>query len=332
MRILVCGSEGRIMSAVIPLLEEAGHVVTGVDSCAKWGVQTRRRNYRFVMGDCSDSRLMKSLLRGVDGVIQGVATLYGVVGFHKKAADILTNDVSAHQVIVRLCAEARVQRVVYLSSSIVYEMVTKEPQAEESADLAPVPLTDYGLSKVIGERICKAFWTQYELPYTIWRPFNVLDPDEDGADKPGFSHVFADLIHRIIVRQQHPIEMLGDGNQVRSFVLLKEIAQAIAQFSFDDRTRNQTYNLGRSEVVTMKELATRIYKLAHDRGLVSGYSSLEFKSLPVPQTDVKRRVGNFEKAARELGWISKISLDEALAMCLDAFQLRTSTNQMTGGR
>lgn len=318
MKVLVCGSEGRLMSSVIPHLVAAGNEVTGVDTCEKWGYRAARRDYRFVTGDCSNPETIRPLLKGTEGVIQATATLAGVVGFHRRAADILTNDLAAHGNVLRLSVSAGVRRVVYISSSMVYEQCTLQPLAEDSEG-SRLPQTDYGLSKLVGERMSKAYWNQYGLSFTIWRPFNIIDPGEAGSDDPGVSHVFADFIHRLIARQQNPLDILGDGEQVRSFAHIREISQAIAQFSFAPATRNQTYNLGNPEATTMKSLAEKIFTKACQRKMIRRQGPLEFKFLPVVETDVRQRIGDFTKAGRELGWKAQINLDRSIDDCLDAY-------------
>jgi len=322
MKILICGSQGRIMSAVIPLLLSQGHEVLGVDSGAKWGQTDKPRDYQFVCGDCSDAALMRPLLKGVDGIIQAAATLYGVIGFHRRAADILANDLNLHQTVLRLSVEAGVERVVYMSSSMVYERVSSEPYQEDDVETALVPATDYGLSKLVGERLSRAFRGQYGLQYTIWRPFNVIDPEEEGSDDAGLSHVFADLIHRIIGKQENPLTVLGDGNQVRSFLHLREAAEVIAGFSFAPSTCDQILNIGRDECVSVRELAEMIWEIALTRGLMSNTAALSFCCTPVPATDVRRRVGSFRKAADLLGWQSGTSLRESLTECIERYRAR----------
>lgn len=322
MKLLICGSEGTILSHAIPHLLAAGHELTGVDTCQKWGERPKRRDYRLFIADCSDARIMRSLLRGMEGVIQGVATLYGVVGYHEKASVILTNDIAAHQTTVRLAADAGVERVVFMSSSVVYEQSRHEPHREEEVEFAGIPRTDYGISKIVNERISQAYGRQRDLPFTIWRPFNVINPLEEAEESPGYSHVFADLLQRLIAKRQNPLEILGDGRQVRSFLHLREAAEAIARFSFDARTRNEIFNLGRDEPITMRSLAARLHRKAIDRGLLSDPTPLAFRSLPVVDTDVKRRIGSFEKMARELNWTSSVSLDESLDDCLGALEAR----------
>src|SRR6185437_6459310 len=325
MKLLICGSEGRIMSATIPLLLDEGHEVIGLDTCEKWGQSKTglTRDYRFVCGSCSDPQVLRPLLKSVDGVIQAAATLFGVMGFHRRAADILSNNLNAHQTVLRLSVEAGVQRVVYMSSSMVYERAEKEPYREEDTDKIGVPWTDYGLSKLVGERLSIAFHRQYQLPYTILRPFNVIDPAEEGSDDVGVSHVFSDILHRMIGQQQNPLHVLGDGYQVRSFMHIRESADAIARFSFDKHTENQVFNLGRAECVTIRELASRMYSIACERRVIEDPKPLEFQPSPVVSTDVKRRIGSFEKAARILGWTSRISLETSLRECVDGYRERS---------
>lgn len=334
MKLLVCGSEGRIMAATIPRLQRDGHEVIGVDTCEKWGddALASRRTYRFVRGNCADPEVLRPLLRGVDGVIQAAATLFGVMGFHRRAADILSNDLNAHQDVLRLCAEAGVGRVVYMSSSMVYECAESEPYREEDTEHIRVPRTDYGLSKLVGERLSIAFQKQYQLPYTIWRPFNVIDANEEGSDDAGVSHVFSDILHRLVGHQQNPLEILGDGGQVRSFIHIGEVAEVIAKFSFAEATANQVFNIGRSECVTVRELASRLYAIASSEGMIDDPKPLQFQPRPVAETDVRRRVGSFEKAAQVLKWQSRVSLDECLRECVHAYKSRHRQLGTSGDR
>jgi nucleoside-diphosphate-sugar epimerase len=319
------------MSATIPFLQQAGHEIIGLDSCEKWGQSklSLSSGYRFVRGSCADPEVLRPLLKGVDGVIQAAATLYGVVGFHRRAADILSNDLNTQQTVLRLSMEAGIGRVVYMSSSMVYEKANEEPYREELVDNIEVPQTDYGLSKLVGERLSLAFYKQYQLPYTIWRPFNVIDPYEEGSDDAGVSHVFADIRHRLIGQQQNPLLILGDGTQVRSFIHIKEVAEAIARFSFDYRTKNQVFNLGRDECVTVRTLASTIYDIACAEGLIANPRQLEYQPTTVASTDVKRRIGCFKKATKVLGWTSRVSLDDSLRECVRAYGVRRRIDSTT---
>lgn len=257
---------------------------------------------------------MRHALRGIDGVIQAAAQIYGVAGFHRYPADILQLDTMLHGLVLRAAAAEGVGRVVYISSSMVYER-ERDIAREDDVPNMQVPFTDYGLSKLLGERLSQAFAEQYELAYTIWRPFNIIGLHEtaEGQDA-GVSHVFADFVQRIVVEQQNPMDILGDGRQVRCFTWVGDVARAIADFSFVEATRNQDFNLGNPEPVTMIELARRLHALYLES--TGRKEVLRFRHLPVYPDDVRIRIPSIEKARAILGWEPSVRLDEMLRRVL----------------
>src|SRR5947209_7043634 len=198
MKILVTGVCGSLMREVVPRLLEHGHEVRGVDNYMRYGRENPPAGIEFIEGDLTDTATVRRVVSGVDGVIQAAAQIYGVAGFHRYPADILQRDTLLHGLILRAALDAGVSRVVYISSSMVYERRPDVAREEDVPDML-VPYTDYGLSKLMGERLSLAFHQQHGLPYTIWRPFNIISLHEtaEGHD-PGVSHVFADFTQRIV--------------------------------------------------------------------------------------------------------------------------------------
>lgn len=317
MKVLVTGSEGSLMQWVIPHFIEDDHEVVGVDNFSRYGQIDRKRNYEFFQRDLTDQKAVKEVCQDVDAIIQAAAQIYGVRGFHKFAADILSRDVLLHQNLLRVALERDMTRLVYISSSMVYERAKQVPVREEDVNEMQIPLTDYGLSKLMGERLCKAFKQQYDLDYTIWRPFNIITPYEKAEKESGMSHVFADFIHKVIVKKQNPMEILGDGEQIRCFTWIGDVASAIARYSFVDATKCEIFNLGNPEPVAMKELAQKIFDKAKQRGIIARSTNLTFTRKPIYDDDVRIRVPSIEKARSVLHWEPTVSLDEALDRCID---------------
>ncbi len=320
MRVLVTGSEGSLMQWTIKHLVNAGHDVIGVDNHSRYDdyehthiVSSNR--YDFYQSDLTDNDQVMKLASDVDGVINAAALIYGVKGFHKYPADILSNDLTIHRNIMEAAAKHDIERVAYLSSSMVYEQDIP-PHNEQDVWNNPVPSTDYGLSKVVGERYSMAFEEQYDVEYTIWRPFNIITPYEKSEDEAGISHVFADFLRKILVEKQNPMEIFGSGEQIRCFTWIDEVANAIATQSFADKTRNEAYNLANPEPVTMKELAHRIFEKGKERGLVVD-DSLDFDHVPIYEDDVKKRVPSVEKAQNDFDWSPDVKLDDSLERCID---------------
>ena len=70
--------------------------------------------------------------------------------------------------------DGRLQKVTYMSSSMVFESTDHWPSVEGDERTVPPPLSSYGFQKLAVEYFARAAWDQYELPYTIVRPFNCV--------------------------------------------------------------------------------------------------------------------------------------------------------------
>lgn len=317
MRVLVSGSEGSLMQRVIPKLIKDGHEVVGVDNFFRHGSTERERNYEFIEGDLCDEGLVRGLLKRTDIVIQAAARLFGVTGYHKVPADILNRDLVLHQHILWQARERSIQKIVYISSSMVYERCETVPSREEDMDDQRIPYTDYGLSKVVGERLCRAFRRQYGVEYTIWRPFNIINPLEEAGGEQGTAHVFADFIQGLLVEKKNPLPILGDGEQIRCFTWIDDVASAIAGYLKDTRTNGETFNLGNPQPLKMKELAQKIFALGRERGFDMPGRELEFQHLPIYGDDIRIRIPSIEKARAVLGWQPTTAIDDALKICIE---------------
>ena len=318
MKILVTGSEGSLMQAVIPLLLQKGYEVRGIDNFARYGDIERERNYEFIRGELTDAAFAEEITRGVDSVIQAAALIYGVGGFHRFPADILSKDIVLHQNILWGMLKNKVEKIVYISSSMVYERCQTHPSKEEDIVDSLVPSTDYGLSKLVGERLVEAFATQYGLKYLIWRPFNIITPHEKGESELGTSHVFADFIKNIIIEKKTVLPIIGDGEQIRCFTWIEDVARGIADHSFSAKVNNTAFNLGNPEPITMKKLAEIIYDGAVERGLIErSENGLTFESKMSFSDDVRIRIPDVSKAKTVLNWEPTLNAAESVGKCLD---------------
>jgi nucleoside-diphosphate-sugar epimerase len=318
MKVLVCGSEGSLMQAVIPKLT-AKHAVYGADNLCRYGERLgiAGDGYEFRKVDLVDGHSVDALVGSIkpDLIIQAAARIYGVGGFNKYCADILGEDLALHNNVLKAAVKHHVPKVVYTSSSMVYENcsgIVKEYQVDGMI----APYTEYGLSKFVGERMSIAFEKQYGVAYTIWRPFNVLTPYERAEHDQGVSHVFADFMKEIVINRNCHIPILGDGTQIRCFTWIDEVASAIADHSFSNKTNGQAFNLGNHEPIDMITLAQKIRHIAETEFNLQFSAPLTFEHMPTYKNDVLYRVPNVDKAKEVLGWEAKMKVDDSLRLCI----------------
>jgi len=198
---------------------------------------------------------------------------------------------------------SNLNQIIYTSSSIVYEQQTEFPTKEESVNSSPPPRSAYGMSKLSGEYLCKAFNQQFGLKYTILRPFNVFGPKE--LPDPEYAHVIPQLAKKVL-SGQYPVEIYGTGEQTRTFTHGRDVASAFLLSMNNVNAFNETFNVAGNEEKSIKEVLTLIWKMLPQT------RNLMIKNLPSYAHDVKRRFPSTEKIRRKLNWKPQISFEDGL--------------------
>ncbi len=323
MKILVTGSAGFIAGYLVEELLANGHEVVGVDNFSKYGPVERafdaNPSYTGVKGDAKDVALLKELLAGCDHLVAGAAIIGGISLFHELAYDLLSENeritAATFDAAIWAHRNASLRKITVVSSSMVYESTSIYPTPEGEQRRCPPPESTYGFQKLATEYFAQGAWEQYELPYTIVRPFNCIGIGEkralcdreimSGNVRLAMSHVVPDLVQKVL-KGQDPLHILGDGNQVRHYTYGGDLARGIRLAIESDTARNDDFNLSTATSTTVLELAEMIWRK------VKGDVPLRLVSDDPFQYDVQRRVPDVQKAMDVLGFKATTSLDEAL--------------------
>ncbi|HTY13245.1 MAG TPA: NAD(P)-dependent oxidoreductase [Candidatus Omnitrophota bacterium] len=323
MKILLTGSAGFIGGYVIDELLNAGHEVVGIDNLSKYGQIGRSYDgnpkYRFVKGDAKDTTLMKDLLKDCDQILMGAAIIGGISLFHEYAYDLLAENeriiASSFDAAIWAFKNAKLKKVNVLSSSMVFESTSVYPTPEGEQLKSPPPLSTYGFQKLACEYFVKGAWEQYQLPYTIIRPFNCVGIGEKRAlcDKEvmsgnvrlAMSHVVPDLVQKVL-KGQDPLHILGSGGQIRHYTYGGDLARGIRLCIEHPKAVNNDFNLSTAESTTVLELAELIWKKINPGKPFRYISDKPF------QYDVQKRVPNVAKAKQVLGFTADTTLGAAL--------------------
>jgi nucleoside-diphosphate-sugar epimerase len=323
-RVLVTGAAGFICGYLVPDLLEHGHEVIGVDNFSKYGRLTksydRDPGYRFVEGDAKDVALLTDLAGECDQVVAAAAMIGGISYFHEFAYDLIAENerilAATFDAAIAAHRAGRLERIVVLSSSMVYESATVFPTPEGAQLTSPPPISTYGFQKLASEYFAKGALEQYELPYTILRPFNcvgigerraVRDTDVmSGNVKLALSHVVPDLVLKVL-KGQDPLHILGDGHQVRHYTYGGDLARGIRLAMESPAAVNDDFNLSTAASTTVLELAESIWRKVNGPDL-----PFRYVSDPPFEHDVQMRVPDVRKAQAVLGFEATTTLDEML--------------------
>jgi len=322
--VVLTGSSGFIGGYVVQELLDQGYKVVGIDNFSKYGPVTHsyenHENFEFVEGDAADSVFMEDVIKDADHLIAGAAMIGGISYFHTYAYDLLATN---ERIIAATCDAAikafkfgKLKKVTYMSSSMVFESTDRWPSLEGDQLLAPPPLSSYGFQKLAVEYFAKAAWDQYQIPYTILRPFNCVGIGEkralgDVEIKSGnvslaMSHVVPDLVQKIL-RGQRPLHILGSGDQLRCYTYGGDLAKGISLSLDHPGATNEDFNLSTPVATSVLELARVIWHKVHGESV-----PLEVVHDPGFEFDVAKRVPSVDKARNILGFTASTTLDEML--------------------
>jgi UDP-glucose 4-epimerase len=303
MKILVTGSAGFITGYLVEDLIRSGHQVVGIDNFSKYGEISRSYDadpaYRFVRGDAKDINLLKDLLEDCDMMVA--------------AAERIT--AAAFDAALWARRERRLKRIVVLSSSMVFESTEIFPTPEGAQLTSPPPQSTYGFQKLACEYFARGAWEQYQLPYTIVRPFNCVGIGEgralgapailSGNVNLAMSHVLPDLVLKTL-QGQDPLRLLGSGEQVRHYTYGGDVARGIRMAIESERAVNEDFNISTARSTTVLELAKMVWKK------INPSKPFRYQCDPPFPYDVQVRMPDVRKARDLLGFEAQTGLEQVL--------------------
>ena len=309
---LVTGSEGFLGRYIVREFVANGWKVIGVDNRSRSSDDLfAPEGYELVEMDAVDLRAdLRINSADFDVIVAGAAMVGGIEYFHAKPYDLLaTNEritAATFDLAIDRWNRKLLDRIVAISSSMVFERAKKFPTPEEEVDRCPPPASTYGFQKLAVEYFCKGAHEQYGLPYVILRPFNCVGPGEGGVE---MAHVLPDLVRKAFDAEEDGVlSIYGSGKQVRCFTHGRDIARAVRMAAYEGGALNQAFNIGSDETWSVKRLAEAVWREVYGADapppLIKHDDSLPY--------DVKRRWPNVAKSQLVLGFQATIPVEEAI--------------------
>ncbi len=317
-KIIVTGGCGFIGSEVVKKLLKKGYFVRVVDNLSKPGTQ-KNDGYEFLQVDLTNKKSALKAFKNMDICINLAAKIGGIGYFHKYPAIILSENNKIYSSTFEASVECNIKRMVYISSSMVYESTKKFPSQEKDLSTIPPPRSAYGFSKLIGESYCHAFWDQYKLPFSICRPFNAYGINENPGEEAGYAHVIPDLLKKILTKKQYPLELLGNGQQIRCFTHVSDLADGIVAVMESEKAINEDFNIANPDPVKIETLAKLLWKITRQK------NQFEARYTNGYIYDIQKRIPDTTKVQKMLLWKPKIQLEAGLQEVVEWY---TKTNNI----
>jgi len=190
-----------------------------------------------------------------------------------------------------------VKKFVYASSSSIYgnaELPLKE-------DVAPKPISPYGVTKLAGENLCHLYHINYRVPIIALRYFTVYGPRQ----RPDMA------IHRLVpaILDNKEVLIFSDGTQTRDFTYVDDVIQANILAARSD-IEGKVFNIGGGNRISVNELVKLIGEILEREPKV--------RYVEEQKGDVWHTWAHISLARAELGWQPRVNITEGLRKYVDS--------------
>lgn len=310
MRVLVTGGAGFIGAHACKALAQAGHepvavdnLRTGHDEAVRWGP--------FEQGDIDDRAWLGAVFeRWRPEAAMHFAALAYVGESNEIPEAYYRTNVAGTVNLLEAMRGARCRHLVFSSSCATYGAPHVVPIREDAPQL---PLSPYGSSKLMAERIIADCRAAYGIQCVALRYFNAAGADPDGElgeDHDPETHLIP-LALLAAAGRGPPLTVFGidyptpDGTCVRDYVHVSDIAQAhVLALTHCVEQGSARFNLGSENGLSVREILSTVEAVT---------------GRPVPHRIGPRRPGDPARlvadatAAREvLGWCPRYRAAEPM--------------------
>ncbi|MEH6611522.1 MAG: NAD-dependent epimerase/dehydratase family protein [Halioglobus sp.] len=301
-KIFITGGAGFIASMLISKLAEENEIIVYDNftrNTLKHTAFNTHPNVKQIRGDVLDYESMISAMKGSQLVVHAAA----IAGIESTVLNpvktMRVNMIGAANAIEAAQQAGGIERFLDFSTSEVFgSLAYKVNEAQQTVTGAVGEARwNYAVSKLAGEHLAHAYYSQYNLPTVTVRPFNVYGPGQTGEG------ALAIFIRKALKGED--IVIFGDGSQIRAWLYVDDMVDGVLRALEHPDAIGQSFNIGNARAVTT------IYGLAEAVCRILGSSSkIIFRD--ALSADIELRVPDVGKSKELIGFEAKIDLEEGL--------------------
>jgi len=308
-KILVTGADGFIGSHLVERLVRDGHDVRAFvlyNSFNSWGwldqcAEDVRGRFEVFSGDIRDPNGVRLAMKGCDSVLHLAALIAIPYSYHSPDTYVDTN-VKGTLNVLQAARELSVQKIIHTSTSEVYGTAQFVPISEDHPIQGQSP---YSASKIGADHLAYSFYTSFQLPVTILRPFNTYGPRQSARA----------VIPTIIIQILNGVRRLKLGaiSPTRDFNYVADTVSGFVACLESERGLGEVINLGSNYEISIEDTAQLIAKLMN----VTIKIETDEQRLRPEKSEVERLWADNKKAEELLNWHPDFSDLEGLSKGLE---------------
>lgn len=293
-KILVTGADGFIGSHLVEALVRSGYNVKAFvlyNSFNSWGwldqvSEDVRGKFEVFAGDVRDPHGVRKAMEDCQVVLHLAALIAIPYSYHSPDTYIDTN-VKGTLNIVQAAKELGITRVVHTSTSEVYGTARFVPMTEDHPLQGQSP---YSASKIGADQIAMSFYTSFNTPVVVLRPFNTYGPRQSARA------VIPTIISQILngIRDIK----LGSVHPTRDFNFVSDTVRGFIAAMNSENAIGQVINIGSSFEISVGDTANEI---ANVIGKEINIITEDQRLRPI-KSEVERLFADNNKAKELMGW------------------------------
>ncbi len=296
--ILVTGGAGFIGSHLVKRLITLKHNVLVIDDLSfgkRESIPQISENLSFVEGDIANKKLLVVLIKEFrPEIVIHLAAIHFIPYCNENPVRTVETNIIGTRCLLEACKIVKPHTLVFPSSGAVYAISDRELSEEDLTE----PTDIYGISKLIGEDMCRLFYRETGIRTIIARLFNVYGPGETNP------HVIPEIIKQL---KEGKLEIeLGNTEPKRDFINAKDVADALIALSNDFLGEFDVFNIGSGKEYSVREIVEICERIIGREIKVKGTISRKREG------DRMHLLSDIEKIIKETSWKPKINIEDGL--------------------
>lgn len=308
MKILVTGVSGLIGSNLVEALQKEGH---DVRATYRTKLKNKYSGVELIKGDLLDFNFCRDITKDVDIVFHCAANTSGAHVMSSTPLVHVTPNVVMNSQLMEASYEAKVKKFIFMSSSVVYPYTAEKPNHEDEFTFGDIYEKYFavGWMKRYTEKLCEMYSKVLSpsMQCIVLRPANIYGANDKFDNR---SHVLPATIMKV-VNKQNPIEVWGDGKDIRDFIHIDDFVRA-CMVVMDKVDSYDIFNIGSGVGKSVNDILFTCMELeGYDTDVT--YNSDKPSMIPIRLLDVS-------KAKNKLGFETEISLKEGLRKTIEWYK------------
>lgn len=292
--VLVTGADGFIGSHLVEHLTSLGCNVKAMciyNSFNSWGWldtldSTITNNINITLGDIRDIKSVNNACKNIDYVFH-LASLIAIPHSYNSPYSYLQTNALGAMNIMEACLSNNVEHVIHTSTSEVYGNLDKMPISENDQIFAKSP---YSATKIAADQIAHSYYSSFDLPVSIVRPFNTYGPRQSNRA------IIPTIITQVLTNNKSI--KLGALYPTRDFSYIKDTVRGFILAAKSKKSIGETINIGSGYEISIGDLYDIVCKITNIELKVKKDAS----RVRPEKGEVFRLKADNRKAKKLIGW------------------------------